>query len=51
VLSMLPLYAEEMDYKLKKGSDALLTQLDKYNIGEIIDVNRKNTCKKRFGLF
>ena len=51
VLSMLPLYAEEMDYKLKKGSDALLNQLDKYNIGEIIDVNRKNTCKKRFGLF
>jgi len=51
VLSMIPLYAEEMDYKLKKGTDALLEKFDKYNISEIIDVNRKNTCKKKFGFF
>lgn len=51
ILSMIPLYAEEMDYKLKKGTDALLEKFDKYGISEIIDVNRKNTCKKKFGLF
>ncbi|MCW4468318.1 suppressor of fused domain protein [Flavobacterium sp. MFBS3-15] len=51
VLSMIPLYAEEMDFKLKKGRDALLDKFDKYNISEITDINRKNTCKKKFGLF
>jgi Suppressor of fused protein (SUFU) len=51
ILSMVPLYAEEMDFKLKKGSGALLDKFDKFDIGEIIDVNRKNTCKKKFGLF
>ena len=51
VLSMIPLYAEEMDYKLKKGTEALLDKFDKYNISEVVDINRKNTCKKKFGLF
>lgn len=42
-----PLYKEEMDFKLKKGTDKLLNKLDKFNISEIIDNTRKNTCLKK----
>lgn len=45
-----PLYKEEMDFKLKKGSDALLDKFEKNEIMDIIDPARKNTCKKK-GLF
>ena len=45
-----PLYKEEMDFKLKKGSDALLDKFDKYNVMDIIAVDRTNTCLKK-GLF
>lgn len=48
---LLPLYSEEMNFKLKKGSQALLDKIDRANIGTVLDINRKNTCKKRFGLF
>ncbi|MGV8092394.1 MAG: suppressor of fused domain protein [Mangrovibacterium sp.] len=51
IYSMIPLYQEEMDYKLKYGTDGLLNKFDKYGIKEIIDINRTNTCKKRFKLF
>ncbi|MFB6363421.1 suppressor of fused domain protein [Paenibacillus elgii] len=42
---MVPLYSEEMDFKLMHGSDPLLDKLDEYGINEIIDLNRRNTCK------
>ena len=45
-----PIYKEEMNLKLKKGSDALIDLFEKENITDIINVNRKNTCAKR-GLF
>lgn len=51
VYSMIPLYNEEMDFKLKYGTDELLGKFQKFDIKEIIDINRPNTCKKRFGLF
>jgi hypothetical protein len=41
-----PLYKEEMEYKLKKGSDALLEKFEKHNIIDVIDINRTNTCLK-----
>ncbi|GGG72025.1 suppressor of fused domain protein [Paenibacillus radicis (ex Gao et al. 2016)] len=49
--NLLPLYNEEMNYKLKHGADALLEKLDQAGINLIVDPSRKNTCKKRFGLF
>ncbi|MFC3153270.1 suppressor of fused domain protein [Litoribrevibacter euphylliae] len=49
--SIVPLYSEEMNLKLAKGSDALLDKLDEINAWELIDVNRKNVAKKRFGVF
>jgi hypothetical protein len=51
IYSMIPLYQEEMDYKLKYGTDGLLSKFDKFGIREIIDINRPNTCKKRFKIF
>jgi hypothetical protein len=49
--SILPLYAEETDYKLKHGADALMERLDQAGISPVVDVGRKNVCRKRFGLF
>lgn len=47
-----PLYKEELDYKLNKGADKLIDKFEKYAISDVLDVNRKNTCRKKgfFGL-
>ncbi|MFC5468245.1 suppressor of fused domain protein [Cohnella suwonensis] len=49
--SLIPLYPEEMDYKLRHGADELFEKLNKIGVTELLDAKRKNTCKKRFGLF
>jgi hypothetical protein len=49
-LSVIPLYREEMDLKLSKGSDALYERLD-LPVEEFFNPQRKNLAKKRFGLF
>ena len=49
--NVIPLYEEEINLKLRKGVDALLSRLDSYNISSVLDINRKNTAKKRFGIF
>lgn len=43
--SVLPLYQEETDYKLKAGWEKLANRLDRAGISELIDKNRRNTCK------
>lgn len=45
--SLIPLYREEMDFKLSKGTDALVDRLGQQGVTELLDVNRPNTCKKR----
>jgi hypothetical protein len=45
-----PLYKEEMDFKLKKGVDALIDKFDKYRVADVVDIERPNTCLKK-GLF
>ncbi len=49
--SIVPLYEEEMNLKLARGTDALLERFDKHGISDIIQIDRQNTCKKRFGFF
>jgi hypothetical protein len=54
--SMIPIYKEEMDYKLKHGIEALMKLFDQNKLyPEIVDMNRKNVCEKqglsRFRLF
>lgn len=45
-----PIYKEEMDFKLKKGTDELMEKFDRYGVEEIVNVSRQNTCLKK-GLF
>lgn len=45
-----PLYKEEMNYKLSKGSDALLNKFEKNAISDVIYPDRLNTCGRK-GLF
>jgi hypothetical protein len=45
---IVPLFDEEMSFKLDKGFDALSDKFDKYHINELIDLTRKNTCKRSF---
>lgn len=49
--SIVPLFTEEMNLKLAKGSDALLEKFDKHGISDIIDIKRKNVAKKWLSLF
>jgi len=49
--SIVPLYEEEMNLKLNKGSGVLLEKFDKNGINDLIVVDRKNVGKKRFGIF
>jgi Suppressor of fused protein (SUFU) len=48
-----PLYKEEMDYKLKKGLDALIDRFEKHHVTDVVDINRRNVCLKSgpFGLW
>jgi hypothetical protein len=46
-----PLYREEMDFKLRKGAEALLDRFDRHQVTERVDPKRKNACAKRFGFF
>lgn len=49
--SIVPLYEEEMNLKLNKGTEVLLDKFDNYGINDIVDIDRRNVAKKRFGLF
>ncbi len=42
--AILPLYLEELEYKLVHGMDALLDKFEEHNINEIVDPKRVNTC-------
>lgn len=48
--SLIPLYREEMEFKLASGFDSLIDCFDKHEISELLDVDRANVCaaaKKR----
>ncbi|MGG6231988.1 suppressor of fused domain protein [Tenacibaculum sp. SDUM215027] len=51
--TLVPLYTEEVELKLKKGVEALFDGFDKFGINDVLDLNRPNTVKKKkfFGLF
>lgn len=50
-LTVVPLYREEMNFKLSTGLDPLLARLDAVGVTELINIRRKNACKKWFGIF
>jgi len=45
VLMIFPLYIEELNFARNNDSLKLLELIDKANINDVIDVNRKNVCK------
>lgn len=44
IYSMIPLYQEEIAYKLDNGLEALVNRLSAANIDEVVDINRPNTA-------
>jgi len=49
--SIVPLYEEEMNLKLAKGSEVLLERFNKYDINDVIDINRRNVVKRQHSFF
>jgi hypothetical protein len=49
--SLVPLYREEMEYKMKKGTEALFKRFAKAGLGDVIDPMRVNVCAGKKGLF
>lgn len=51
--TLIPLYNEEVELKMRNGVEALFDGFDKYGITDILDINRPNTVNKKkwFGLF
>lgn len=45
--SIIPLYKEEMELKLAKGTEALLEGFDKRGVTELLDPKRANVVKKK----
>lgn len=42
-----PLYKEEMELKLKKGTEALINGFEKFVVTDIVDIDRPNSCRKK----
>ncbi|MHA0858079.1 suppressor of fused domain protein [Paenibacillus sp. CMAA1364] len=49
--SLIPIYTKEMDFKLKKGADALAEKLEQSGVNELVDLKRKSVCKNSFWIF
>ncbi|MGF7050689.1 hypothetical protein J2T13_005239 [Paenibacillus sp. DS2015] len=49
--SLIPIYTNEMDFKLKKGTDALVEKLEKAGVNELVDLKRRSVCKKTLWIF
>ena len=45
VYAVVPLYAEELQLKLTRGTDALLDRFDVAEVTELLDPRRENTCQ------
>ncbi len=46
--SVVPLYERETNFKLAKGLEKLLQRFSSNGIGDVIDVNRPDICRKKF---
>ena len=45
IYTLLPLYKEELEFKKQNSAYDLLECFDKFEIGEVLNVGRKNVCK------
>jgi Suppressor of fused protein (SUFU) len=44
---LVPLYEDEMKFKLKVGSDELVDRLDDAGVTELLDIDRPSVCRRR----
>lgn len=44
--SVLPLFHEEMECKLREGMNVLIDRLDRGQVSELVDLRRRNTCRR-----
>lgn len=44
--ALVPLYREEMEFKLQQGLDPLIDRLDKQGVNELLNIRRKNVCRR-----
>lgn len=44
--AVVPLYREELEFKLKHGVEKLLGRFGKHDIGPVLDVRRPNVCRR-----
>lgn len=49
--SVVPLYADEMELKLREGSDKLLEKFDGNEMTDVVDPVRRSVIRKRSGIF
>jgi hypothetical protein len=47
--SVIPLYREEMEYKLERGVEALVERFVEHEVTELLDIQRPNVCRRRKG--
>ena len=45
--TIVPLYEDEMNFKIKEGAERLLALFGKQDITDIVDLQRANVCRKR----
>ena len=45
IYSAIPLYPEELKFKLENDSNSLIDKFNEFEIQEIVDIFRKNTCE------
>ena len=49
--ALMPIYPEEMKFRFKHSSTELIEKLGDADVSVIIDPQRRNVCKKKWGLF
>ena len=45
IYTLIPLYKEELEFKMINGASALLERFDKFGVGEVLEIGRKNVCE------
>lgn len=45
--AVIPLYQEEMELKLRSGTEALFPLFDEHGVSELVDLRRRNTARRR----
>jgi hypothetical protein len=50
-LAIVPLYQNEMDFKLQRGTEKLLERFDKAGYNEVLTPDRSDVTRRRFWLF